>query len=124
MKKMLTVKEYKRMVEEYDKVKYKCKCGHGVIIPNRLDKILCNWCGNYVFKNKEDEFKYRIQESLMNNTERLDNAKENIGEEVARSNAISQIANTYIKSCNLVIRANETKVSITGKIKDVTENEK
>ena len=51
-----------------------------------------------------------IQEKLMNNLERLDTAKDNISEEVARSNAISQIANTYIKSCNLVIRAEESKI--------------
>ena len=46
----------------------------------------------------------KIQETLMNNLERLDNAQDNVGEEVARSNAVSLIANTYIKSCNLIIR--------------------
>lgn len=64
-----------------------------------------------------------IQEKLMNNLCRLDEAKDNISEEVARSNAISQIANTYIKSCNLVIRAEETKVNVRGKIGDVIDNE-
>ncbi len=66
----------------------------------------------------------RIQETLMNNLERIDNAKDNISEEVARSNAISQLANTYIKSCNLVIRAEESKVAIRNKINDVINNEK
>lgn len=66
----------------------------------------------------------KIQETLMNNLERIDNAKDNISEEVARSNAISQIANTYIKSCNLVIRAEESKVAIRNKINDVINNEK
>ena len=64
-----------------------------------------------------------IQEKLMNNLERLDKAKDNIGEEVARSNAISQIANTYIKSCNLVIRVEESKVKVINKIDDVVNNE-
>lgn len=64
-----------------------------------------------------------IQDKLMNNLERLDNAKDNISDEVARSNAVSQLANTYIKSCNLVIRAEESKVSIRNKIKDVVNNE-
>lgn len=64
-----------------------------------------------------------IQEKLMNNLERLDTAKDNISEEVARSNAISQIANTYIKSCNLVIRVEESKVNIRRKIGDVVNNE-
>ena len=64
-----------------------------------------------------------IQEKIMNNLERLDKAKDNIGDEVARSNAVSQLANTYIKSCNLVIRAEESKISIRNKIKDVINNE-
>lgn len=64
-----------------------------------------------------------IQEKLMSNLERLDKANENISEEVARSNAISQIANTYIKSCNLAIRIEESKINIKNKIGKVVENE-
>ena len=64
-----------------------------------------------------------IQERLMNNLERIDNATDNISEEVARSNAISQLANTYIKSCNLVIRAEESKVNIRNKIGKVSDEE-
>lgn len=64
-----------------------------------------------------------IQKTLMNNLERLDSANDNISEEVARSNAISQIANTYIKSCNLVIRVEESKINVKNKISDVTNNE-
>lgn len=70
--------------------------------------------------NKDIE---KIQYTLMNNLERLDTAKDNISEEVARSNAISQIANTYIKSCNLVIRVEESKVNVRNKISDVIDNE-
>lgn len=64
MKKMLSIKEYERMSEEYEKVKYICKCGHRVVIPKWVDKQLCGWCGNYVFKNKEDEFKFRLKEKM------------------------------------------------------------
>ena len=60
----------------------------------------------------------------MNNLERLDTANDNISEEVARSNAISQIANTYIKSCNLVIRVEESKINVRKKIGDVVNDEK
>ena len=70
--------------------------------------------------NKDIE---KIQYTLMNNLERLDTANDNISEEVARSNAISQIANTYIKSCNLVIRVEESKVNVRNKISDVVEDE-
>ena len=43
---------------------YKCKCGHSVTIRPGLKKVLCNWCNRYVFKNKEDEFKYRVKEQM------------------------------------------------------------
>ena len=62
MYKTLTVKEFERLSNEYEKVKYYCSCGHSVIIPYNVDKQLCGWCHKYVFKNKQDEFKYRLQE--------------------------------------------------------------
>lgn len=64
-----------------------------------------------------------IQERLMNNLERLDNAKDNISEEVARSNAVAQLSNTYIKTCNLVIRIEESKNDIRNKVSQVINNE-
>lgn len=70
----------------------------------------------------EDNIK-DIQVKLMNSLERLDNAKDSLGEEVARSNAISQLANTYIKSCNLIIRVEETKKGVKNKINGVVNNE-
>ena len=66
MKKILTNKEYDRMTKEYSKVKYQCKCGHKVVIPNWWNKNICKHCGRYVFKNKKDEFEYRLKEKLKN----------------------------------------------------------
>ena len=57
-------KEFKRMTEEYDKVKYTCKCGHRVVIPYNKEKNICSWCHNYVFKNNQEEFKYRLKEKI------------------------------------------------------------
>ena len=45
-----------------------------------------------------------IQKTLMINLERINNESDDLRNEVARSNAVSQLANTYIKTCNLVIR--------------------
>ena len=61
---MLSAKEFSNMSNEYDKVKYRCKCGHRVVIPKWVDKQLCKWCGNYVFKNEKDEFEYRLKEKM------------------------------------------------------------
>ena len=66
----------------------------------------------------KDEIK-TIQKKLIDSLKRLDNADENITEEVARSNAISQLANTYIKTCNLIIRVEESKENIKKKIDGV-----
>lgn len=41
-----------------------CKCSHSVIIPFGFDKVVCSWCGNYVFRDKKAEFKYRIKEKI------------------------------------------------------------
>lgn len=66
----------------------------------------------------------KIQKKLINNLERLDKETENIEKEVARSNSISQLANTYIKSCNLIIRIEENKTDVKSKIKSVLNSEK
>ena len=60
-----------------------------------------------------------IQKKLIDSLKRLDVADENITEEVARSNAISQLANTYIKTCNLIIRVEDAKESVKKKIDGV-----
>ena len=52
------------MMLEYDKVKYRCKCGHRMVIPPKLDKVVCDWCGKYVFKDKKKEFEYRLREKM------------------------------------------------------------
>ena len=39
----------------------KCKhCGHSMLI-GRKEKIICNWCGHYVFKDDKKEFMYRMR---------------------------------------------------------------
>lgn len=62
-----------------------------------------------------------IQSKLLNSLEILTNAtKDNLELEVARSNSVAQLANTYIKSCNLIIRVNESNT----KLKELIDNEK
>lgn len=43
---------------------YKCNCGHSVVMRPSEFKTLCYWCNKWVFKNKEDEFKYRLKEKM------------------------------------------------------------
>lgn len=65
--KIITNKEYERLCDYYDKIKYKCTCGHIVVIPVYVDKVLCDWCGNFVFRDKKEEFKYRMKERIKQN---------------------------------------------------------
>lgn len=58
--------------------------------------------------NKEIEF---IQEKLIKSIDNLDSEEENIQQEISRANAIALLSNTYIKSCNLIIRVEELKNS-------------
>ena len=57
-------KEIERYAQILQKGKKKCKCGHSIIVPPHVDKVVCNWCGKYVFKNKKVEFEYRFRESM------------------------------------------------------------
>lgn len=41
----------------------KCEhCGHTAVVPVYLDHIICNWCGNFIFRSAKDEFVYRFRE--------------------------------------------------------------
>lgn len=63
---VLTNDEIEKYQEELNKHKYQCKhCGRKVVITANVDKQLCSWCNNYVFKNSKDEFKYRMKEQLV-----------------------------------------------------------
>lgn len=63
MKTDLRYKELRKLDEELAKHKVKCRCGHKVILINR-DKVICDWCGNYVYKDKKQEFKERITQCM------------------------------------------------------------
>lgn len=56
----MTYNQLDKYVDNIKEFMYTCKCGHKVMIDNHRIKTLCNWCGNYVFKSKKDEFMYRM----------------------------------------------------------------
>jgi len=71
----------------------------------------------------EEELNF-IQLKLIKSLDRLDKENVDIEKEVARSNSISQLANTYIKSCNLIIRVEESKNNVKNKIVDLKSEKK
>ena len=47
----------------------KCKCGHSNLMFN-VDRMICTWCGSYVYKDKQTEFKYKLKETIIKNGKR------------------------------------------------------
>ena len=46
------------------KIKKKCKhCGHSMIF-EKVDKMICTHCGNYVYKNDKIEFMDNLNKKL------------------------------------------------------------
>lgn len=52
--------QFYKLINPEDKVI--CKCGHRIRFFSGRDRIICNFCGNYVYKNKKSEFKYKLKE--------------------------------------------------------------
>ena len=50
--------------QERDKYKVMCKCGHKTTMSPMVEKKLCSWCGNYIFRTPKAEFRYRIKQKL------------------------------------------------------------
>lgn len=63
----LTFKEDSDLANEKRKMKIECpNCRHLINFYafEHTDKKLCQYCKIYVFKNKEDEFKYRMKQKM------------------------------------------------------------
>lgn len=57
-------RDFLRVLSEY---KVKCsRCGHIVVMIKRK-KMMCNWCGATIYKNKKEEFKDKIRKELRKN---------------------------------------------------------
>lgn len=63
-------KEDTKRIESFFENTIKCKCGHSIVFSSRTERMICNWCGNYVYKNAKSEFKYKMKEQLIKNERR------------------------------------------------------
>lgn len=55
-------KEDDKWFNERAKNKITCHCGCRVIIPEKVDRIICRWCNKWVYKDEKTEFKYKLLE--------------------------------------------------------------
>lgn len=56
-------KDDDKFFTERSKYKKECSCGHSVSISPHTQKVVCHWCGKYVFRDNKAEFLYRLNEA-------------------------------------------------------------
>ena len=57
----MSFKEDTIKFKDMDQFKVKCKCSHTIIIA-RADRCICSYCGNWIYRTPQLEFKYKIKE--------------------------------------------------------------
>ena len=61
---MITLEEVEKRAKVLSENSVKCKCSKSIAIPFCLDRVICSNCGYWVYRTKELEFKYKINEML------------------------------------------------------------
>lgn len=60
----MSYQEDTRRFNTYSNITRYCEsCGHSKAMPIYLDKTICEWCGNYVFRNEQIKFKFRLEQA-------------------------------------------------------------
>lgn len=54
----------KDILKAYTDTRVKCKCGHKSIIPHNIDRIICWYCGHWLYREAKIEFKYKLKETM------------------------------------------------------------
>ena len=69
---MISYKDQIKLDDSYASIKKKCKCGHTIPFTKKMgDRVLCRWCGHWLYKDKETEFRYKINEVMNNEQKRV-----------------------------------------------------
>lgn len=62
---MLNFREITILSGEQTRSRKLCKvCGHSMLL-GKKDKVICNHCGNYIFKDDVTEFNFRLREKML-----------------------------------------------------------
>ena len=61
---METYKDVEKYASIMSNHKVTCQCGHRVFMSKINDRVLCDWCGRYVYLDEKTEFKYKIKEAI------------------------------------------------------------
>lgn len=52
-----------KLLNAYSEIRVACKCSHTMSIRAR-DRVICSYCGNWVYRTPELEFKYKMVEKM------------------------------------------------------------
>lgn len=55
-------------IKRYDKEQRHmvyCKCGHSIYFSGVKDRMNCNWCGRWVYKDEKTKMKYKVKECMI-----------------------------------------------------------
>ena len=52
----------------YGNNRFYCLCGHSVTMPPKETRVLCSYCGYWVYRDKKQMFKERLKVKLNENT--------------------------------------------------------
>lgn len=55
----------KKVDKVYNQFRTYCpRCGHSIIMGANTEKKMCDWCKNWIFKDKRTEFEYGLKEQM------------------------------------------------------------
>lgn len=64
----LSIKERFETAEAKESLKRQCKwCGRKKVIPIYVERLLCDWCGYWIYREPSIEFKYKLEEQMKRN---------------------------------------------------------
>ena len=58
-----SLKDVKKLSKEMTETTVKCKCGHSIVMP-KADRTICSWCGSWVYRTPQIEFKYKLMKKI------------------------------------------------------------
>lgn len=66
-----------KLTEERAKYRIYCKCGHSIVFfPfEKSNKKICSYCGYYIYKNKNIEFKEKVRSSINKEEKKVNEKK-------------------------------------------------
>lgn len=61
---MKTLQEIEKYATVMSNNRIECKCGKRTNIQARKDRVICDWCGHWIYRTPQLEFKYKLKERL------------------------------------------------------------